>query len=399
MAYTTPAYEFRLIDPTTLTNGGLTQYAELDPRDVTGYWIRTDVGGSSFSFTLPFSELDTASGRKYTRATLRRHAYLEIRRNGVQEFVGVLERCEYAADLRQWTIAGPDLTAHLLGMRVVAPTAPYSPNGPCETVIKDRVTNLLGSGAAAAQQIGSGVLFACPFTVEADSARGLTVQLQAQRLSLLQFAQQVCRDGHMLPQMVLASDYSGIQFQTAVPANHTSTNGAVPFAVSWANVEMLKFIEDYSQFKNHYYVAADGVGAARNVAEIEDASSVANHGRREGVIDAPYATSSAGRTDVGNLQIAQNELALIAIDAVPLRSANNAQYRTDWDVGWDVTFAEPNLLPASAPSVDVRIVAAKIEFNRNDGEKQTFSLGTAMPGSNMRALFEAVRRLQVANAN
>lgn len=390
MTFTAADYQFLLYNPLVASGGALKVFSELNPVDVIATWKRSDVNGGSFEITLPFNE--SGSGRRYTRTDLVLHSFLEIRRNNVQEFVGVIESVEFIGDQRQWIISGPDLTSYYLGMRIVGATAAYVPNAPAETVIKNRVENLLGPSAAAAQRIYTN-LAAIPFTVVADQARGGTVTVPGQRQSLQQMSALWCKDGDVLPAITLAADYTALTFDATLPTDKTIATGSVPFSVDWDNVESIRMKESTLEYKNDLYVNGDGSGDTRNQTEVSDAGMVGVHGRREGVVDARYATTAPQRTDVGTYELALRKQQLVAVQAVPLRTSASAQYRTDWDVGYTVTFSEPNL---RADSVDIRIVGATVSLTRQDGEKALFELGQQNQDSTLRRMGEALRRLQVA---
>ena len=84
-------------------------------------------------------------------------------------------------------------------------------------------------------------------------------------------------------------------------------------------------------------------------------------------------------------------MALVGVKASPLYGGGPAVYRADWDVGWDVTFAQGELREAS---VDVRIAAATVRLTGSEIETIGFTLGLRRQDSDVRRLADAITRLQ-----
>ena len=380
MPFTPAEFEFYVRNPRTLAFVG-----ELRPQDVAARWTRRDVAGGSFEVTIP-RDLVSLS-------LLDAHNLIEIRRDGAQEFVGVLERREIDRLGKQWKLSGPDTLGWWLEQRRVGATAADDRAGGAEDVLVAYLNAYLGNAAAAAQR-AQNALSGTTWSVQASSGRGAAVNIASGRRTLAAVVEEICREGDLVPSLVLLDDLSGYELRVAAPTDATSASGAVPFAVDWDNVEELIYAEDYRTFWNYLYVFGEGAGDSRPYSEVADVDSVATHFRREGAIDARYATTADQRQAVGDLEIVRRQQALVTVRAKPFRAAGSARYREDWDVGWDVTFGESEL--RSEP-VDIRVVSATIALTRERGEDITFELGQHRAGSQLRRLEDAVRQLRVAS--
>lgn len=373
----TPDYEFRVRDPRTLEYLG-----ELRPQDVTARWTRRDVVAGNFEITIPRDRTDLS--------VIVDHAVIEILRDGLPEFYGVLELFTIDRLAKSWNLAGPDLFGFFLGLRTVGLVTPDNRSGIAEDLLIDYVDDNLGTGAASHRQIA--VALETGFTIPVSGHRGPTVDEAATRRPLLAVVESCARAGDLLPTLGINS--SGYVFGVDSPRDATQSSGAQPFGVDFDNVEELRFIKDFRQYRNDLYIMGDGAGAARNYTRVTDASSVAQHFLREGVLDSRYATSEAMRTAIGNLELGKRADALVRVAAKPLRSTAQARYRADFDVGWDVTFAESDLL---SEALDVRIAGVTVSLNRVRGEDVTFELGQHRVGSEMRKIEEALAQLRVAS--
>lgn len=386
MTYATPDYQFFIRNLRTLA-----VVDEIAPQDIrAAKWTRAHRGGGSWDVSLPRNS-------RYTPALLVPHQVLHVVRNGVTEFAGVLERRKIDRLAKTWTIGGPDLTAFWLAQRIVGATATDDRNGVGETVLKAYIENHLGASAAAARRMTAS-LTGLTFTIVADTARGSNVYGAANRKNLLTLTQELCEAANLMQEITMDSGYGGYSYDVTTPPDHTlSYSGAVPFSVDWNNVEALEYIEDYTQYRNHHYVAGDGVGAVRNVTEVADAASVTADMRREAVIDARYATTANQRTSVGDLEVLKRARQLVTVKAKPFRAGANSVYRTDYDLGWTVTFAESGLRD---DSIDVPIVAITVNIGANGNspvEDIQFELGERMADSTVRRLLDAVSAMQASS--
>ena len=377
MVYTPATYEFFIRNPRTYAFVG-----EVVPADIQQVeWTRVDVVGGSWKLVIPREKIDIG----LTAA----HNLFEVRRNGVQEFVGVLERREIDPLGKIWTLSGPDLCTWWLNSRMVGAATADDRTGIAEAVLVDYVNAHLATPSDAARR-ASNYTPGKTWAVEASSGRGLTVDISARRRPLSQVVEDVCRSGEIVLNFRLLDDYSGCLLGVANPFTPVSP----PFSVAWENVEELVFTEDYQEYKNHIWVMGNGSGDSRPYTEVEDADSVTTDFRREWVSDARYAADESARTQIGQLELANRNRRLVSVRAKPFRASANAEYRTDWDVGWDIEFAEPAL---RADPVTTRVVAATIRLNRERGEDISFELGERRANSVVRKLTEAVMLSRIAS--
>lgn len=383
-------YQFRLLSVTTLARLG-----EIRPQDVVGNWTRRSLGGGSFELTIPLSILGSDGALLYPPATLALHRLVEIIRDGEREFVGVIEKRTIDPLAKTWMISGPDLTQFWLSQRIVGATTAETGSGAAETTVKTFVDNHLGTGGSNPAARQAAHYLSVPFSIEADAGYGGTVSVKAQRKSLFQLVQELCDvgAGDLLPEVVITTDYAGYEFRITRPTDRTQSSGSAPFSVTAANVERIKYIEDASELKTFLYVGGDGSGDSRNVTEVEDTTLVGTHMRREFVEDAPWATTEDQRTDYGTLSLAQRARRLVSIDAKPYRASATAEYRDDWDVGDDVSFSAPEL---REESIDIRVVAARIDLRPGAAEDVSFELGEHRADSVVRPMVEAINRMKAA---
>lgn len=373
-------YDFWIRDPRTLEFVG-----ELRPQDIIqAEWVRKDVSGGSFSLIVP--------RERVSLDLLDAHNLVEIRRNGEQEFIGVLESREIDPLGKRWTLAGPDLLGFWLPQRLVGAVTADNRSGVAEDILVAYIEANLGSIADPARKLESAV--SVSFSVDASSMRGLNVNVAARRRYLDQIVMEICRDGDILPELTLNPSYTGYQFKVKDPFNATQGSGGVPFAVAWENVEELVFREDYREYKNHGWIFGEGSGDTRPYTEVEEPGSVTADFRREFAVDARYASDSSQRTQVGDLELYNRNRKITTVRAKPFRASANAEYRTDWDVGWDITFSEPAL--RSEP-IDIRVVAATVRLDQTGGESFTFDLGEYRMGSTVRRIVDALAKLQAAS--
>lgn len=382
--YATPDYQF------FIKNAYTTAFVdEIAPQDIVSVkWTRTWRGGGSWSMTLPLNS-------RYTSAFTAHHQLIHIVRNGLSEFVGVIMKRGVDPLGKNWTIGGPDLTGFWLSQRVVGETISDARSGVGETVIKSYVNAYLGSTAAVARQ-GTTYLTGKTFAVTADSARGSSVYGNANRQDLLALTQSLCEAALLTQEVNLVS--AGYSYDVGVIVDHTSdVIGAVPFSADWDNVEAMTFNEDYTQYRNHHYVAGDGSGSLRNVTEIA-ASGLTTDFRFESVIDVPWASSVNLRTTIGNAEVLKRARQLVGVTAKPFRFGQNSVYRTDFDVGWNISFAEAQL---RAGSIDMPIAAVTVSVTSSGSqpvEDITFDLGQPNPDSVLRKYQETLDMIKNAAA-
>lgn len=376
----THAYEFHIHDARTLAELG-----EIHPRVVTGQWTRSAFKSGSFRILVPRTEVDLT--------LLAPHNLVEVIREGAIEFTGVVEKREIDPLGKMWTLSGPDLKGWWLKHRIVGAADADDRTGIAEDVMTAYVNAHLVTPSDSARR-AQNYLIGKTFTADASGGRGGTVTIRGRRKSLIAVVEEIALLGDLLPQVEIFDDYSGYHFFVGQPFDATQSSGGVPFGVDWDNVESLKYVEDYSEYKNHLWIMGEGTGDARNFTEVSDATSIISHFRREAIVDARDATTEALRLDYGMVEHHRRDRALVSVQAVPLREAAGNVYREDWDVGWYVTFLEREL--RSEP-IDVQVVAATVELTRAQSERISFELGQQRATSQMRRLEEAIRELRVAS--
>lgn len=381
---TSADYEFLVRNARTLQLLG-----ELRPQDVTASWTRRDVDAGSFQLSVPREAV--------TNELMALHNVIEIRRSSTggaeREFVGVVETRRLDAFGTQWTLEGPDLLGFWLTQRIVGFDEAVAKTGVGETVIKAFVDENLGSAADAARR-ASADLTGLTWQIEADGARGSSVDFRTIRSNLLtDVTSKLCRMSDLLQDVVPLSDYSGYEYRITEPVDATASTGGTPFAVGWDNVEQLEYRQDYRRAATVLYVLGDGSGDTRNVTTVTDSDAVNAHFRRERTFDARYATTGDQRTELGQLELERHDAATQSMRARPLRTSENARYREDWDIGHDITIA----VPEADIAVDRRVVAATVALTRAAGEEISFELGVNSAESVFRRLDERLRQLAVAS--
>lgn len=380
----TPTYQFLSLAPRTLTFTG-----EIRPQDILrARWTRRDLEPGSFEITVPRLKYADTAGL----ATIAEHQVLRVLRDGVVEFEGVIQKRVLDRLANTWVLSGPDLLGFFLRRRVVGATAAVAKSGAAETVAKAYVDENGGPSTSDATRKFSAELTALTFTVATSGGSGATVDYNARRQYLDQVVANVLREGDLNHKLTIDTDLGGYTYATFAVVDRTVGTGGTPLSVGWDNVEALTYIENLSSVINFLYVAGDGSGDARNVTEVSDASSIATDFRREGVIDARYADTAQRRTDFGNAELARQLEIARSVSVQPLRSSANARYRTDWDVGDDITVA----IPAVSVELDRRVVAAIVELARGSGETVSMEVGVFKATSALRRMEKAFERLQAA---
>ncbi len=326
-------------------------------------WTRKDVDAGHFALTIHRDVVD--------QSLLERNLLLEVLRDSTFEFAGVIRRRRINSVSNIWTLAGPDLKGFFLGRRNVAISAEDAQNGViAETALKHYVDANGGPGAAAARRFAT-ELDTATWAIEADQARGGSVDFTVIRKNLLKGALiPVARSGDVIHDIILLADRSGYEYQVSLPTDATVASGAVPFSVSWDNVSELIYDEDMEDLRNAISVLGAGSGGSRTIREVTDAASIVEDFRSEGFTDARDATTNDQLDLVGQTEIADRIRESISTNAQPLQQGPS-EYRTDWDVGWDVTIAIAEL----GISIDRRVVEAQISVSARDEENIRIRVG------------------------
>jgi len=296
------------------------------------------------------------------------------------EFAGVILHRVYDAITETWTVRGPDLKWLLAGAQVVpASGQEYDAvnSVPAETALKGYVSRQLVNPSDSDRAIGA-MLDGVTFEIEADAARGTTVSFNGRHVNLLtSVLQPIATSGNLLHDVVIVTDGTlilGYRYQVREPVDATRSTGAVPvvFSTGWDNVAALRYEENYLSVPNAVYVLGQGEGASRTVRTVLDSGSLATRFRREASIDSRNNATDAALDLDGQTVIDQAQAAARRVDAQPL-PIGPARYRTDWDLGHDVTIAIPEI----GVEFDRRIVEVSVTLNAQ-GEQIAVALGSTI---------------------
>lgn len=323
-------------------------------------------------------------------ADVARNRLVEIRRDGVYEFAGVIRKFHYEAHSKNIRIGGPDLKGFWLSSREIDPGASEfdSQSGvAAETAMKHYVDDHLVAPSAAARNVNN-ELTGITFLTQGDSLRGTSVEYSGRWVNLLTALIDLARSGDVLQDVIIRSDYGGYEYQVSSPVDATEDTGAIPvvFSIGWDNVSSLIYKEDFSAAVNALSVLGTGSGAARVVQEVLDAASIAADFRREGHLDSRQADTVAKLTQAGRIAIAQSLFDAISADAEPLL-VGPTLYRNQWDIGYDVTLAIPEL----NVEIDRRIVEVQIRLDEQEGEKMEICIASSQLGL-VRSLSQALAK-------
>lgn len=368
MVYRTPTYEFLIRNPRTFALLG-----ELPPADIeSAQWSRHQYRPGEWRLTIPRVAADRAAAAAGVDL-LSEQNMLEILRDGAVEFQGYILTDALDRENVARTVGGYCLR-DWLGRRYIGSGAAEEASGVGETELKALVTAHLGSGAAANRQATGELLGGKTFTVEADAGRGAVVAYKAQRRVLSDVLADICEQAGLLHDVVLTS--AGLEYRVSEPTDATQGTSGSAWSVALDNTDGIGWQVDRRAIANALYVAGTGSGDTRTVRTVRDETSIAQHFLREGVLNVPAATSNDQLDAMGAAEIARQDQAAISALVQPIKTSLTARYRTDWDVGWDITVD----LPFSPyGSIDRRIVAASVELRREDGERITMALGAEAP--------------------
>ncbi len=334
--------------------------------EITGYrdvtWTRRDISAGEFGLTV---HQDSIADLDLPGLDISAPGWLvEVRRGSAHEFAGVIEHGSLDSVSGTWTLGGPDLLGFFLEGRTAGRYGEDAQsNVPAETALKHYVAENAGSDADPDRQ-WSTYLDGITWAVEADGARGATVDFTALRRNLLaDVLVPIARSGDLLQEVAIVEG-TGYEYRVSEP----QISPAPPFSVSWANVAEMEYRFDRRGVRNAILMLGPGTGDTRDETEVIEPGSVARDGLREAFEDARDAATSDDRQTLGLAAIAARDYARVSASAQPSRSA---VYRQDYDVGWDVALSVPE---ASVAEVIRRIVAVRVELNQA-GERITVEMG------------------------
>lgn len=357
-------YVVLIRDPRTLAlQGEVSRYQAL-------HWVRRDLELGEFELSVATRDLPSVD-------LIARNMLIEIRRDGQAEFAGLIRgQRKYDAIAQTWTVGGPDLR-WFLSKRLIVPVNGQEFDSvslvPAETAMLHYVTAHLGSPTDSRRALVS-ALSGLSFVVQTDSGRGAQVSFNGRFANLLTGCLvPLARSGDLLHELSLLPSYAGYQYAISLPVDATATTGAVPviFSTGWGDVGQLTYDEDYSGVNNAVYVLGQGQGAARACVLVWEDQSVASDFWCESSLDSRNNADVAAMVLDGETAIQQALDAAIRLDAEPLIVGPNL-YRSQWDVGSDVTLQ----IPEVGISVDKRIVEVKVQLDAHQGEIVTIALGS-----------------------
>ena len=371
-------YELLLRNPRTLALiAPLAKY-------VGATWTRRTLEAGSFKAVLHKDQLDSASD-------IDRNNIFEVHRDGAFEFAGVIRKRNYNAIDQEWTIAGRDLKGFWLSGREIDPgVSEFDTQAGviAETAMHHYVTDHLTNPSDGDRKVSS-ELTGLTFDVGFDAAKGSSVDFNVRWENLLKVLVEIGERGNVWHDVAMIS--GGYEYQVYDPTDATEGTGTTPviFSVGWDNVGESVYEEDYLRVANAVYVLADGSGASRTVREVEDAASITADFRREAHLDARQADTNAKRDEQGNLMIARTLADARTARMAPLTVADE-QYRTDWDLGYDVTLAFTDI----SQTLDKRIDQITVTLSRQQ-EKVTVGLSRP-PQTLARIIADVTRRSERA---
>jgi hypothetical protein len=344
-------------------------------------WKRRDVEEGEFQLNIQAEAIDAD--------LVARNRVLEVRRNGDDEFTGIIRWREYNAITRAWELSGPDLkwwTAN----RLVVPPAGQGYDSvsaiPAETAMLGYVQRHLTAPTALSRDV-NGELDGITFDTAGTAGRGANVTFNARFLNLLSGClRPLATAGGLYHDVVLRDDYSGYRYVVLAPTDATVATGAVPvvFAVGWDTVGELAYTEDALNLSNAVYVLGQGTEDARQVELVESSLSIASDFRRERAADSRNNATTAALIQDGETVIAQSLAQITQVHAAPL-AVGPARYRED--LGYEVTLAIPEI----GIELDRRIVEVGVTLNEDDGEIVTVQLGS-LARTQARIVSEALSR-------
>lgn len=296
---------------------------------------------------------------------LQRLVTVERTEDGFIEFAGVIRHREIDAISGYRTLTGPDLKGYFLARRIVAAdTADPQSGVPAETAMKHYLDEAAGPSADASRRF-SGELDVT-WTIEADGARGETVEFEALRMNLLYgVLEAVGKAGDLIHDVVINDARDGYEYRVYEPTNATIDTGAIPFSVSEDNVAELILTEDVRNLANAITVAGAGSGDARDTRLVIDGVHIAAYGRTEGLLDRREATSNDQLDQAGAVEIEEAIRSSISVRCQPLGgNVPGARYRTDWDIGWTITIA----IEQEGIAVDRRVVGCQVTLERSGSD-------------------------------
>ena len=323
-------YQFRLFNSKTLE----LLHDVVDFQSVWWHRKELELGEFEIEFNMESVNLDAAVVEFDT-------LLFDVRRDTgsglVPEFSGIVQEPQWNAITRMWKLGGYDLKWYLGGRE----TRPASTVGDvAETAMRSLVqTHLItpGSGRDLNTEL-DGIDFVLAPT---GAPVGDIVNYTARDENLLTVLALLGRIGNVTHDVTIRRDgggtYVGYQYAVSAPVDSTveGSGNRVVFSTSWADVGEMTLDHNRRGVQNALNMLSTGSDASRQSTPVQDDDDIAMHYRREGHVDGRVQTGSA-LIDVGAMQIAYQIAAAKQCTVKPLITGPWL-YRTDYDVGHDVT--------------------------------------------------------------
>lgn len=377
-------YEILLRDPRTLAlRGILGQFTAAT-------WTRRTLRAGEFTIHVHSEQLDSLT-------LIDPETVVEIRRDSALEFVGVCTRQEYDAITGIWELTGPDLKGFHLANRLTDPGASEFDAQiavKAEVALNHYVKDHLTAPTDSDRDVNN-ELTGIAFTVQDGSSRGANINYNARWQNLLEVLVEIGDASAVdLWYDVVILDPLGYHFQVEDYVDRTEgETDAVVFSIGFDNVGEAVYVHDTTRLVTSVYVLGPGSGAGRTVLEVKDTTEETNHFRREGRLDSRQADSADIRAEEGNREIARSVLGKTAARVAPLLAVDGSLYRTNWDLGYDVTLA----FPVISKTLDQRIVEVIVTLS-DKGEE--IGVGFDSPPQTLTTLIAQLvkrsQRVQVA---
>ena len=373
-------YTFLIRDPFTLAILGELPNAE-------GTWTRRVVEAGVYSLAVNRQTVADPS-------LLVGPKLIDIRRDGAVEFVGVLTADELGNPSlgrrgETWVVEGQDLKWFLAGRDVVdGVNYDAVTDVAAETAMLGYVARHLTAPSDTTRDI-NGELDGITFDLAGDLGRGALVTANHRMEPLTTVLSGLAAEGGLWHEVVYQDADAGYRY--AVRAYQDRTDGSAdPFllGLSWENVESLMVRRDIGGVANRVSVLATDSSGVEFVRTVNDAASQAQHFIRERSLSGSGDATNDTADAEGIALINETLAGTITIDAQPFPGPNG-EYRTDYDLGDDVTVVVPDI----DLSIDKRIVEVTVTLDRQQGERVSVTLGSPAPTMD-RVIATEIRRVR-----
>jgi hypothetical protein len=188
----------------------------------------------------------------------------------------------------------------VLNQRIIYPGAGanYSATGVSETVLKNLLISQIGSGAAAARQMGY-------VNVTSSAGRGTSLILTARYQGLLDKCNEYCQSAGIGIKFTLNPSTVKLDIDTIHGTDRTfgqSTNPKVIFSSDFDSIKQATWKRSVIPYKTTAIIGGQGIGASRAMRYIGD--SLTGFDRYETFVDARELTTSGDLDAKGTAELA-----------------------------------------------------------------------------------------------